>query len=328
MNSESKKYIQFFIGKKWLLGLVFLACFSGISTLLVISREYQYWFVVEVGKDTKGSYIESPISLMAKLNDALIPSQILSFASKDNAMSAEIARFTIRARIPKDSGVVVVEASGKRKWAETYKAIMARILEETLKDHASVLESLRSDILLQIKASENELSSAIAKTDALKIEVERVLQSERLAKEQLKVLEKVVHESNNNRVDVLRNGIGDQAKAMTVMLLDRGIEDARERMFVLERRLNIDLPAERQRLLFEIDEQARRKELAVARVEREKLSLNALRNTRAVIAPTQSVVPVGPGNVMRLFAALLLSMVVTGVLGMFIYLKNEYFSES
>lgn len=291
--------------RKWLLlAVVALFLLSGLVYSVIKPVIYTYSASLQVGalanlenNDHRFSAIEDPEFVVSRLNESIIPFTLHNYQSEYPEMKLP----DIKARIPKKSGLVVIETKGPENNAVVYIELINRVAERVVVEHRPLMTLMQSIYLSemkqaeirqaeledpstlasQIKAIEVDLVAARLKLEELndaklikvarqqleterqlhinklsmldddlnqkKAEIARLDQVDRLLRKQVSELNASIETSLANRSASV-SGVGDEASAMTLLLLDNQIQTNRDQLSRLEERLYIKQPALRDEL--------------------------------------------------------------------------------
>lgn len=195
-----------------------------------------------------------------------------------------------------------------------------------------VLRVARDDILKQISSSRNELAQLKNESEVLEAELANLDVQENLVKRRLDELATFIEEARNRRADAQQQA-QSSVDSMALMLLDNELQRYIDRRTELEERLFVELPESRAEFLSDIEENQRAQALqeektaaldaryekllldqeaeraqAQRNVEELEAQVEALRPTRAVLPPQQSLRPIGPGERIILLVAIVFGL--------------------
>jgi len=102
----------------------------------------------------------------------------------------------------------------------------------------------------------------------------------------------------------------NEARAMTLLMLDSGIKSQRERVANLEERLVVEIAEDQDRLAKEISGNKRAQQNQLAKIARVDAQLDNLVETRALLSPMQSMEPTGLAKRVILAIAMVLGFII------------------
>ena len=335
--------------KKIILIVIAVCITLGIGVALTTPQEYRYGTTISIGYligEQGSSIIDSPENVLAKINETYIP-LVLNRYQQQNPDDQQ--SYTIDARIPKDSKVIVLESQAPEELESTYLVLHEQVVQELGKDHSKVLDVARRNIQTSLAKSQHELEGLQdpilykVKKHALELELEKAqlaleeLKDPRIYTVPRKELEQNIesassrfeklqneetfiqgqHERLETQIDLLTkeikelsdqisttlkqkslavNEVNDEAKAMTLLLLDNTIQQNRNRLSNLEQQLYINIPERSSQLNNALDENRKaqeitRKEIDTLKAKLERLIVNHQRDEtkQAMVIPQREL---------------------------------------
>lgn len=295
---------------------VFLLCLGAVLAFVLLKEaKYTYSSSIEIGsiaepgeKAQRLRLIDNPATLQAKIQEGYIPLVLHDFGKGTGKKKS----FDITARVPKGSSLVVLEAKATEGNGETVQQLESSVIELVKADHARMLDVVKSDINEELTNEQRNLAEQVdaQKVITAKLEHNKVL-SELLVK-QISDAKAQIADIVTNRKNA-RTMNGNEARAMTLLMLDNELEQNRQWLASLEERLHILIPADNDYLNKELADNARRQEGVQAKIGQLQIKLRNIQETRAIIEPTRSIEPVGLGNA----AIVLLGIILGGMLAVF-----------
>jgi len=332
------------VKRKWMVAAVFaLSLVAGVAQALLTKASYTYHTVVEIGRDGGGKLLDSPDTVLAKLDKAYIPQTLRDYAESNQSPE----RFKIDVRVPKGSELVMLESRGPANLASVYLLLQGAVADKLIQDHQRTIDQIhrqyeaelararmRLDELqdqriftVQEKALQGDIARGKQKIESLKDQAKlletqqkRLDETKHLLGQQIsesKALLAVVTENRGRAVNEATN----EAKAMTLLMIDSSIAESRSRVAGLEERLYIGLENERERLGKQLADDRREQateagtvgelegKLVKLRVDHERdialqqqtiaeieAKIAVLRGTHPLLAPMRSLEPTGTGR--------------------------------
>lgn len=305
--------------RKKLIGIIVLiSIISGLVIAFSKTSNYKYYTTIEIGSkilEGKIQLIEEPKQLLAKIEGSYIPLALNEV--KENKQTDETL-YDLEASIPKDSQVIELSGKGPLSEQEQYVKLLNRVVESIKADHDNLLKVLREEESIK---RNKLLSGKDALDDKYKLiqnKLKRLEQSEALLKEQIKATKELIDSATQNREKAIRQA-KDNAHAMTVMMIDNGLQNNRATMAELENKLYILLANDRDALEKELADVTREKNNVSLDVEKLLLQEGTYKNTRVILNPIRSQSPVGQSK--RLI------LVLSVLLGFFVAIFAAFFAE-
>jgi capsular polysaccharide biosynthesis protein len=312
------------VKRKKLLLAVFAACtLLGLITAFVLPKQYNYTTSIEIGSRIVRDDIrpiEEPQTLLAKVQESYIPlvqhEYLTNHPEDDNV-------YKLSARIPKGSEIVVLQSKGAEEHATAFITLQQGVVDKVKKDHQRIVDVLR-------KEAEIERNKAQSKLDELKDEASVLRAKEKRLNDMVQLLTKQIEDTKAHLAKVNQNrarAVGEaknEAKAMTLLMLDSDIQQQRERLAQLQERLSIDIAEDRDDLEKKLADNKRTQANQNDEVSRLEAQLVNLRETRALVPPMQSNEPSGLSRKI----ILLLAMVIGAIFAVFVVFFAEFLAKA
>lgn len=311
------------VRRKRALLVVFSFVFLVAILLAAIKKDkYQFSISLEIGsvmEDGKPALIDQPETVLAKIQEGYIPAVLSDYAN--NNPDADL--FEITARVPKGSDLVVVEAKEKESNAELIKSLEGAVVDLIKMDHSRIIELVKSDFQADLEKKKRALESVQEQQKMLLSDLERNKVLSTLLERQVADVKSLMDDAISSRKKA-RGSVGDATSAMTLLMIDNEIDQNRKRLAGLEERLQVNLPKERENLQKSLSDNAREQSNIQTAFEQVSLRLKNVRDTRALIQPTQSLKPVGKTKPL----ILLLGMIFGLIMGIFAAFFAEFLSKA
>ena len=304
-----------------LLGVVVACILAGLLYVVVVSPSYQYSTSIEIGtrlNGTESSIMESPETVLAKIKESYIPMARQEYFMAHPELKSVIK---IDARVPKGSEIVVLSSKGFEDDGDIHKALQQSVVDRLKKDHGRIVDVLRKETeILQHKA--------VAKLEELKDANELIMArgkrlngfAELLAKQAEEARKDLLQVKNNRQKSVKE--ATNEAKAMTLLMLDSEIRNYRELLAEIDERLYIETADAQDAIKKEAADNQRDQNAQQDNIAKLEIQLANLRETRALQLPMRSLEPVGSGKTL----IILLSLVLGMMLGVFAAFFVEFLS--
>jgi hypothetical protein len=282
-----------------LMAVTFIAfVLLGVAVALALPKTYRYSTTIEIGsllpQDGVGEprLIETPPSAVAKLNESYIPLALSEYRQRH---PQDDKRYQIEASVAGKSDVVVLGAEGPRDEEAVQLGLQQSAVEKLVTDHQRVLAIERSRLQLEKSNQEKELADQQEKGKVLAAKLKRIDETRTLLQNQVADLHSRIASADARREAAMREAT-DEARAMTMIMLENEIRADRERLDEVEERLFIGLPSQTDELNNDISENARAQRLIDVQVANVQTRLDNIIATSAVVPPMRSLEPVGLGG--------------------------------
>jgi uncharacterized protein involved in exopolysaccharide biosynthesis len=124
---------------------------------LLIPKKYTLTSTIGIGlmvQDNKEKLLESPETVKAKLDNALVPKILSQYEDKD------IRRTRFNISVPKNSDLVIIKTEVKEGEIEKFSKILSVMTDEIENNHKIILKPIRDGIKAEIIQKELELKKA------------------------------------------------------------------------------------------------------------------------------------------------------------------------
>lgn len=291
--------------KKLLLGTFGIFALIGLIAAIVLPKSYSYNTTIEIGSRIVNDIvqpIESPETLLAKINESYVP-LIQHRFQKQNPDQSGI--FEMNARIPKGSQIIVLDSKGPESDAGIYMTLQEWVVDEVKKDHQRILEVVRKELEISRNEAQSKLEELKDNTKLLASREKRLGEVAELLKQQITDAKKDLASSEANRKRAV-NEATNATKAMTLLMLDNEIQQQRKRLATLEERLIYEVAEGQDQVTKLVSDNLRNQQNQQDVIARISAQLANLVETRSLVPPMQSMEPTGLGRKMILMLALIL----------------------
>ncbi|HHI93652.1 MAG TPA: hypothetical protein ENK04_09105 [Gammaproteobacteria bacterium] len=305
-----------------MVAVVVLCVLAGIMFALLVPPKYQYSTSIELGTRLSGNnvvVIESPETLLAKIQESYIPLARQQYLIEHPAMEGVPK---IEARIPKGSQVIVLSSKGAERDGVTHKAVQQAVIDMITADHGRITDVLR-------KETEILQNQAVAKLEELKDDATLIQAREKrledvsaLLTSQAKEVRDDLAQARMDRANAIKQ-TKDESRALTLMMLDSGVQQYRQRLAQIEERLKIKVVDSRDTLVRQLASNRRTQLSQQDTIGKLEIQLANLRETRALMPPMRSPEAKGPGGALIVMLALVLGL----MLGVFAAFFAEFLSK-
>lgn len=301
------------------LAALLVSVVAAVALALLTPKKYAYTTTIEIGsrvEDGRSVPIEAPDTALAKLRESYVPQVRRRYLEAHPGIGKKLA---VDVRVPKDSQLVVLESTAPEQDGAAYRHIQEQAVQALVADHAPVLESQRSAIELDKQRAEGQLRALVDQEKVLKADIERLKSRAQLLEQQIADTRQLIEDATANRNRAVAEA-RDEARAMTLLMLDSEVRENQVRLAELQQQLQIDLAAERDSLQTELQKNQRDQVLQQSEVRQIDLRLKNLKETRAVVLGMQSLEPVGTSRTL----IVLLGILLGGLLALLMPLVLEF----
>ena len=258
--------------------------------------------------------IEPPEAVAAKLNEGYIPKVLGAYG--DEADERKIPE--IEASSPKLSQLVLIKSKAPTKASELHLELHKKIIEMLLADHFVLIGNFKESLAIQLFQAQNEYESLSDNVGVLANRLKLLDGTKALLEKQIGEIQNLLTSTASGLARALPE-VGDEAKALTFLMVGNEIQQYRNRLATLEERLHIDLPTQRNALEKQLADVKRDMTTQQEKNSAIQTRLGSIRGTRVIVGPARSLEPVGPGRAVILALA--------GVLGLFLGILAAFFAE-
>lgn len=292
---------------------------AGVAVAFLTPKKYTYSTTIEIGSQVESGGIvpiEAPDTALAKLRESYIPQERRRYLEAHPGVDKT---FAVEARLPRDSGLVVLESTAPAQDGAAHRQIQEQAVQALVADHARVFDDQRTAAVLAKQRAERDLQALVDQETVLKGRIERLKSSAQLIQQQIADTRRLIEDATANRSRAVAEA-RDEARAMTLLMLENEVRANRARLADLQRQLQIGLADERDTLQSALQENQRNQVLQQAEVQRLEQQLQNLRETRAVVLGMQSLEPVGISRALMV----VLSILLGGLLALLVPLVLEF----
>ena len=281
--------------KRWrvlISSMIFSGAVAGITFLF--PDTYSYSTVIEIGRGT-GEPVDAPEDVQEKLVNAFIPAHSAKLLAGGMISVHDLKKWEPKVEVPKGSTLVIVSSEGPINRAEWHLQQLHQLVAQVQTDHQRQMEQERNALRMKISAAERALLALDDEDEQLAkrrqtLEAERQLYIKREAE--------LVETTNQAREDRRRAlaELSGQAQTLTLMMIDRGMQADNQELVSIRQRISVGLANDLAALDRQVEDLQRRRDAETQNREDVSLKLRNIRDTRAVVAPTQSIEKTGPSR--------------------------------
>jgi len=298
------------VRRKKLLIATFLAIVvMGLVAAFVMPKKYSYSTSIEIGSrviEDRVQPIESPQTLLAKISESYIPFVQLQYR---NESSGDDNIYKLSARVPKDSQIIVLESSGSEEQEAVYKDLQQRVINQVQSDHKRILEVIRKELEISRNEAINKLEELKDNAKLFESREKRLSHIAELLNNQIEDAKKDLALAEKNRQRSVKEAT-NEAKAMTLLMLDNEVQQQRQRLANLEERRIVEIAESQDKLTNELASNIRQQQAQQGKIARVEAQLVNLVETRSLVPPMRSMEPTGTGKRVILAIAMVLGFIV------------------
>lgn len=304
-----------------LVGVVVACMFLGLLYTIAVPPSYQYSTSIEIGTRINGtelSVVESPETVLAKVKESYIPLAQQDYFDQHSEQESVVK---IDVRVPKNSQIIVLSSKGPDDQGDIHKALQQSVVDRLKKDHGRIIDVIRKETEIlqhQAAAKLEELKDA---NELIMARGKRLNNFAELLTKQAEEARKDLLQVKNNRQKSVKEAT-NEAKAMTLLMLDSEIRNYRELLAEIDERLHIETADTLDAIKKGAADNQRAQKAQQDNISKLEIQLANLRETSALQPPMRSLEPAGPGKTL----IILLSLVLGLMLGVFATFFAEFLS--
>ncbi|MCK4620858.1 MAG: hypothetical protein KAT62_01455 [Desulfuromonadales bacterium] len=272
--------------RKYLIGGICSLCLlGGVAFAFLVPDKYTYSTSIEIGTtlENNGSgivsrTIESPEAALAKIKESYIPLAVAQMTEQSTEKS-----FAIQARIPKKSNLIILSSKDTVNMAESYRVLHGLVTKPLMEDHLRIIDVPRrqyrissdqakiklkiledprifaieeKDLLIQTEAAKMQLTGLDDQKNLLLSQDKRLTETQVLLRQQINTVEENLAQVHASRPKATAE-VGNEAQAMTLLMINNQIEQNEKRLSGLQERLTIGLENQKEILQKKVAENRR-----------------------------------------------------------------------
>ncbi len=279
--------------KSLVLGITAFMLVAGTVLAFLKPPKYEYRTSVEIGSRIvadKSVAIEQPENTLAKVQESYVPAVLLAYGRANGDEVLEI-----KSRIPKNSEIVILTAKGTEEEGVTLTTLLNEIIERLKNDHQRIISTLKAELDIRRRNLENQLASLDDQAELIEADKVRLKERAELIKAQIADLQRLVDSTEAQYKRAVAKP-GNEANAMTLLLLDSEARATRSKLADLQERLQIVLARDADQLAKQTADIQRKQSEIKDHIAKVELEMTNFHETRAVVQPMQSLEPVGVGK--------------------------------
>lgn len=309
-----------------IVAVVVLCVLAGVMLALLVPAKYQYSTSIELGARLDGEndvvVIESPETLLAKIQESYIPLARRQYQQYLAEHSAVESVLMIDARIPKGSQIVVLSSKGPEGDSVMHKAVQQSVVNMVKVDHKRITDVLRKETEILQNRAKAKLEELKDDATLIQAREKRLGDVSVLLASQAKEVRDDLAQARADRANAIKQ-TKDESRALTLMMLDSGVQQYRQRLAQIDERLKIKVVDSRDTLVRQLANNRRTQLSQQDTIAKLKIQLASLRETRALTPPMRSLETTGPGSSLIVMLALVLGL----MLGVFMAFFAEFLSK-
>jgi len=291
--------------KQVVVGTIVACLLIGGLYAFLMPERYAFTTSIEIGKNSGGKLIDDPRTASSKLSDGYIPLTIKEFhdTHPDNDGSYEIQAIS-----SKKSELVLMKAQGRQDEAETYLQLLSSALARLQTDHGRILKVIQNNLDVHLNTARNIAEALLDKADVLAARKKLFAETRKLLQKQIAELQDLTRKAMINRKQAVKEA-QDASQGMTMLMIDQGIQQNRNRLATLEERLYVKLEDSSNQLEKSMADNKRNQVEQQIKIRQIQAMISNLQETRAIVPPMQSLRPVAPNRPLILGLAGVLGLI-------------------
>jgi len=264
------------LNRKFLIVGIFGLCLvGGTAFAFLLPAKYTYTTSLEIGTTLASNgtgivsrAIETPDSVLAKLNESYIPLAVGQMAESDRGLFSGV-----QAKNPKESNLIVLSSKGTLEVADSLRALHTLVIKPLIEDHRRILETPRrgyqitaaqetiklktledpriymideKDLSIQLDAAKMKLVDLDDQKKLLLSQEKRLIETQELLRQQIGKVERNLAQAQANWPKASTHVGSSGSQAMTLLMISNQIEQNERRLSELQERLNIGLENQKQ----------------------------------------------------------------------------------
>jgi len=316
------------VRRRFIFAAAVLACvLAGLVFAFFEPPTYTFTTLIQIGRvaelrglgETVASVIpnetlESMETVVEKLNTGYIPKVLAAYVDEADDRTAP----KIEASSPKQSQLVLIKSKARENESELHVNLHKNVLETLLADHANLIGNFRKSVELRLTRATRKYESLSDEVRVLTNRLKLLDATKALLQKQIGQIQGLLS-STASGLERALSEVGDEAMALTILMVGNEIQQNRTRLAALEERLLIGLPQERGTLEKQLADVKRDITTQQQQIFTIELRLRSIQETRVLVGPARSLEPVGPGRAVILALA--------GVLGLILGVLAAFFAE-
>lgn len=280
----------------------------GLAYALLAPPKYRYSALIELGSIPTANgprAVEGVQTVLAKVNGAFLPA-VLGEYLQDQPEGTSPPE--IRASVPRGSETLMLAAEAPVDEGPTLIQLQEAVIARLAQDHAALVDTARRAISVNIVAARNQQETLAANGRKLAAQFERVNGRMTQVREERSEIARHLEDARALERQLSK---ADGGARDTIAILQAGVESRalRDQLLALDERLSVAFPKQLDDLQAAIEANDREMVSQAERIAKLEADLGAVRDTRAIQPPTESLEESGPGT-----KAI---VVLAGLLGLF-----------
>jgi len=293
----------------WTVAILFIL--GSIALALLLPPTHKFTTAIEIGNyelSERIISIESPITVMAKLENGYIPLAVLQFTAQDPDGSQEYEVEVVGAG---DSRLVTLISHAPRSEDDTYIALHSTIVKSLVEDHDRTVNSIRDKAELAVAEAEQKLGEMVAQQSAVAEQLQSISQTLDALNVEEDNLKSRIRDSETE-VDALRRrpNCGDSCTNQIIVLSNQ-IGEWRSVLVEIEDSDKVSIYRVRADAQIKRDNNAQEQKTALNEIKYRRTNLDNIVATRPLGQGTiMSIKPVSPNKPVMVLVALVMGLVV------------------
>lgn len=272
-------------------GIVAAAIIAGVGLAWWQEPVYSYSASIELGGfETRDGpkRVESADAVQAKLQEAFVPMVRQKLVEEGQPL------YKIDVKAPQQSSLVLLESQGTAADGAAIRRQYEAVMMMLQAQHQPAIEQVRNRFERQLANAKAKLADLESQDRLLRQELARNDASREVVQRQLDKMQENIEQMELNWPEHVNN-LDANARPQSLVLIATQLLQARNRVAVLEERLNVMLPNDRGTILEALGENTEKRRTVQDEIDRLNASLDSLHPTGFIKPPSRGAVPTGPG---------------------------------
>lgn len=292
----------------------------GAGYVQMAPRQFAFTTTIEIGSLGQGgatSDVESPETVMAKLNNAYLP--VLEHA---HALASEDPGFSMGLDVknPRGTSLVVLTSRAPLTDEAEQTSLHQELSRKIADEHNRKFRFVRTLLDLEEAESRRALVAIAARVEGLTHQRALLQERKTLVTNRLAEVDQTVAQVSQNRATAAKN-LTAQGQALTLMMLDVEFSREQDRQENLRRELSLTLEEEGDRLTRAAGDLDRERQDQQGRIAAIQARIQNAAETRIIGHAQRSRKPVGPGS-----SLIIIGLAAGGILGVLLALMKQAIS--
>lgn len=295
--------------RKALIAIIFMvSVLAGVLVALLSKDQYAYTTAIEIGKDAEGKPIETLENTLAKMKEIYIPLIKRELMQKYPVISG----YQLDADIPKGSSqLIMLHSKGAASESTQHLVLHETVAKKIMEDHRRLAAPLSRRYQAELVAAQSKLKQLTQEAALLEAQGKRLDETQKLLTRLVQETGKQITLNLESRERLAAQPERDNSPAaLSLLILDNGIQQTHIRLATLEERLFIGIPATRADLEKRRSDNLIEQDLQRLTITDIKDNIAGVQQTHIVLPPNKSLAPVNTKRQLTVALAALLGLML------------------